>query len=421
MKQNVVVSSSGCITSLGFGVEHNLQEIRNLQQEIKQLSCLGGVNEIVGISSQQISAWWPEMNANTMSLQSSLCMAAILAAYYNSGLSTDSHVNRERISVYIGGGATNFDEKAVQLLLDIIRDDSGNVDMMLLGKSIHKIPPIDLIKALVTAPSHFTAKLCDLHGVSNTIDAGNASSLIALSKAYNQIKNGLADIAIVASAENVILPHYYFYLFDKKNAKSLLRQDSNTIHNFTGSLNGIAYSSAAACVILESEQHALKRNWKLGNYVKGVQMNTFPSSKGVGLNRAGFYHNMQATLFNSNSSTESVDLIFPSSPLLSMWGAEELSAVGELFGSSQYGLQTVKANIGYCGAASGLVDFVIADEILKQQRPLPFIVLNKGVKSTTLEWSDICLEKSYARCLVNSASQGGLYCSLLLERLTNNV
>lgn len=131
-----------------------------------------------------------------MSLHTQLAVLAFMECLKG----VDLNLFNERGIIYVGNGPISLDDSTIRGITKYLVFDD-HLDFHSLGENIERMPPLDGIKMLSTAQSHFIAKVASTHELGNQLYSGSNTSLNCLVEAYHAIKSGRVDFAVVVSAE----------------------------------------------------------------------------------------------------------------------------------------------------------------------------------------------------------------------------
>ncbi len=128
------------------------------------------------------------------------------------------------------------------------------------SQGYRKLNPFTAASTFPNASSSQISLEFGLNGPSNTFSSGCASGGMAMGYALELIRNNKIDIAIVVGSEACLYPPIFgtyciARVLSTKNGASI-----KTPAPFDKNRDGIVLSEGAGCVVLESEEHAKKRN-----------------------------------------------------------------------------------------------------------------------------------------------------------------
>lgn len=209
-----------------------------------------------------------------------------------------------------------------------------------------------------------------------TISAGYASGAYAICRAYDLIRWGMLDVVVVGGVD---------YLLTENNIKrgNLLnvlstRNDSpqKAVRPFDKHRDGWVLSDGGCAVVLESYEHALKRNapvyaWMrgYGAYTDGKKINSYtPNSESMATT-------IEQALKNADISHKKVGYV-NANGTSSVWGDRfETAAIKKVLGNQAYDLliSSTKSMIGHCVGGADCIDFAVTALALKTKNIPPTI------------------------------------------------
>lgn len=197
-------------------------------------------------------------------------------------------------------------------------------------------------------PIH-VARAVGARGLVQTLPAACAAGNYAIGYAYDQIRAGRADIVITGASE--ILEKVQFAGFVRLGAIAPER-----CQPFDKQRKGLLIGEGAGILVLESEDHALRRGARLLAEVGGYGLAcdahhiTRPHPDGK-----GSIHAMREACASSGVSVDDVDFVNAHGTGTSANDQVESLVMHEVFGSRRVPISSIKSMVGHCmGAASAL-------------------------------------------------------------------
>lgn len=211
-----------------------------------------------------------------------------------------------------------------------------------------------------------------LGGVEFSLNAASATGSQAIYLAGTLIRSGVADLIVVATADPSPTPKIY---------QSMVRSGSVTKDSTHGPLasgrSGMNPVEGAACIILESEEHAKRRGIKpvaewLGGECANEAHHLFaPMDGGVVLRQM-----LEQAIENHIPPIDgirAVDWISLHATGTKRFDAIEISALKELFGRGKLPwVSALKRVYGHALSASGIIEALLITEGLKQGEVPPW-------------------------------------------------
>jgi 3-oxoacyl-[acyl-carrier-protein] synthase II len=300
-----------------------------------------------------------------------LAVAAAKEAFESSGLITKGidetriNVDPARMAIDLGAGLMSCDLAEIGPAIEKSIMD-GRFDVRKWGKvGIESITPLWLLKYLPNMLACHIGIIHDIQGPSNTITCAEVASLLAMAEAMQIIQRGAADIAVAGGGEA------------KVNAMSIMRQclmgRAATRYNqtpdtacrpFDTDADGSVFGEAAGILVLESLEHAKKRNAKIYGELAGAgqsqSLNTHYEhleSDGKAIQIA-----IEQAMGQAGISASELDLILPHGTGIPSDDAAEARGIINALGKagSQIPVLPTKSMLSNTSAASGALDTIVA-------------------------------------------------------------
>ena len=271
-------------------------------------------------------------------------------------------INKERVGVIWGAGIGGLGTTE-ETLLTCVRDGMKNrMNPFFIPKIIPNIPAGHLsIKYGFKGPNFATVSAC-------------ASSLNALIAGFQLIKLGDTDVVVSGGSEAPII-----YLgvggFNALNALSQRNEEYATASRpFDKTRDGFVMGEGAAALVLESYEHAKKRDARIYAEIVGVGMSadahhlTAPDMGGVVLA-------LQRALNSAKITPDCIDYINAHGTSTPLGDINEIQALQHVFGSHVYKLNisSTKSMTGHLLGAAGAIESVATILALQNQLVPPTI------------------------------------------------
>lgn len=290
-----------------------------------------------------------------MSRCDQLGMKAALEALTDAALDL-SKEDRERIGIFIGGGAGGI-FSAEQYRKEMIR------------KGWKKVRPTLLLPFSTCALNDAIAEEYRILGPRATIATACSSSATAIGCGLDAIRSGEVGMAIAGGSES--LSEVTFGGFN-----SLRTMDEEYCRPFDLHRKGLSLGEGAAFLILEEEGHARKRGARIHGELLGYGLSgdgqhmTAPDPEGKGAARA-----MEGALKDAGVSPEEVGYINAHGTATPANDAAETKAIKTLFGerAGKIPVSSSKSMIGHCLGAAGALEAVAAVLAVRDGRIPPTI------------------------------------------------
>lgn len=257
----------------------------------------------------------------------------------------------------------------------------------------------------------YLKKITGVKGTSYICSAACASGTTAAGMAFDYIRNGICDTAVMGGADPLtIISACGFHAL-----KSL---SCGICNPFDETRDGINIGECSAVFMVESLEHAEKRNAKIYCELVGYGLGndayhaTSPDPEGNGA-----YHTMLSAINDGKISPEQVDYINAHGTGTKINDSMEIKAIDRIYSdkSKKPAVSSTKALIGHCMGASGAAELV---SIILSMQNGKYIAMPNLVKPIS---DDYCLSKKNKEvniqyALSNSFAFAGNSASLLVKK-----
>jgi 3-oxoacyl-[acyl-carrier-protein] synthase II len=264
-------------------------------------------------------------------------------------LYTVSKVDTDRVSLILGVACSQYD---------------------VLGRSYknffekngpHAFNDFSVSNVSAAAPTTYVSNVFDVHGVNYVTPCACASSNVAIFNAYKRIALGIDDVVITGGADACVTPDSYGG-FDKMGAfaTKFMDEPNKAYRPFDKDRSGMIMAEAAGILILESLDHALKRNATIyceflgGSETSDANHPFRPDLTGVYIAKA-----MQRALEMCSLAPNDIDYInaHGSATVLNDW--IETKAIKKVFGeNTQVPISGTKSMTGHSIGATGSLEAI---------------------------------------------------------------
>jgi 3-oxoacyl-[acyl-carrier-protein] synthase II len=337
--RRVFITGVGVVSSIGLGRRAFFDALAKGKSGISQVESFDATplgREFAG----EVKEFRAEDHLTAAELRragrcSAMSLGALRMALEDAGLKDDA-IRGPRTSVVVG---TTMGEADVIADLDHAWIAGGFRAMRraMLPKYGSTLLPIHLARAV------------GAQGMVLTMPAACAAGNYAIGFATDLIRSGRADVVIAGAAE--ILQELQFSGFVRLAAMAPQR-----CQPFDLNRQGLILGEGAGLMVLESEDHAVRRNANVQAEVGGYGL----SCDGYHITRplpnaAGSVAAMRVALEQSGIDADMVDFVNAHGTGTRANDQAEAKAMHEIFGSRRVPISSVKSMIGHCmGAASAL-------------------------------------------------------------------
>lgn len=407
----VVITGIGMVTCLGSDRETFWDSILQGKSGIRKITQFDSSDlpcQIAGeIPDFDPSQFMPAKEARRISRCSQIGLTAAIQAMDDAGL-PHQNPEPERVGVYFGTAIGGWDRgmEGVYALRE---------------KGLSRVNPFALPATLANMPAFHVAKYYGAHGPNITISTACATGTQTVGEAAQAIRNGWADV-IIAGATDALITDYMIGGFSAMRAVPTSFNDSpeQASRPFDEKREGFVYSEGAACLILESLDHAKNRGAMIYAEVAGYASSNdafhiaAPDPEGNGAVRT-----MNLALQDASVHPEKIDYINAHGTSTPANDATETNAIKKLFGDHAYQIpiSSTKSMVGHAMGASGAIEAIACA-----------LTLHNGVIHPTINYEnpDPELDLDYVpnksrrvhvnTILSNSFGLGGQNACLVLKR-----
>lgn len=207
-------------------------------------------------------------------------------------------------------------------------------------------------------------------GVNYAVVSACASSSHAIIDAYTHLQLRRADAIVVGGSEATITESALGG-FNSLKALSERNDDPKTASRpFDKNRDGFVMGEGGGCMILETEEHALKRGAKIYGEVVGVGMSadayhiTAPHPEGLGAQLV-----MKNALKDAGLTSAEIDYINVHGTSTELGDVSELNAILKVFGEDAYKLNisSTKSMTGHLLGAAGIIEAIASVMAIQEQ------------------------------------------------------
>lgn len=283
-------------------------------------------------------------------------MVATKLALEDAGLDLKSGELHPRIGVSLGsalGGISDAEQQYAKFSTQGAQAVSRSLALQIYGGATH---------------SNITIHW-GLQGPATTHSNSCASGNVALGDALRLIREGAADVVIAGASESPLAP-LTFAAFDHIHTMSrwLGEPTSRACRPFDSARDGFVMGEGAACFVVESYEHAAKRNARIYAEITGFSLvseahhMTIPRPDGEPLRRA-----MQMALDDSKLNKSDISYINAHASSTPQNDANEAAQIAAFFGNDAPPVSGTKPFTGHALGAAGAMECAICLLALEHQ------------------------------------------------------
>ena len=400
--KNVVVTGMGIISCIGSGLNEVLSSLKNGKSGIKPNPTykeMGFRSHVSGSIDLNLSELIDRKVLRFMSEASGFAYLAAQEALINAGLDLSS-IDTSRIGIIAGSGGAS---SAAQ----IEASDIARV------KGPKRIGPYAVTKTMGSTVSAILGTTLKLKGVNYSISSACSTSAHCIGHAAELIQLGKQDIIIAGGAEQ---EHWTSSsMFDAMGALSSQYNDSPEKASRAFDLNrdGFVIAGGSGMLILEEEEHAIKRNApiiaRLAGYCANSDGYDMVSPSGEGATRC-----MNEALKIYGGDVDYINAHGTSTPVGDL---AELGAIKNVFGDSGPVIGSTKSMTGHSLGATGAQEAIYSILMMQNDFIAPSINIDNLVEEAEgLKIARTMIEQEVNAVMSNSFGFGGTNASLVFTK-----
>ena len=400
--KNVVVTGMGIVSCIGSDIQEVLSSLKNGKSGItKNLTYeeMGFRSHVSGAININLSELIDRKTLRFMSEASGFGYIAAQEALLNASLSLEE-MNASRIGIVAGSGGAS---SAAQIEASDVARERGP----------KRIGPYAVTKTMGSTVSAILGTTLKLKGVNYSISSACSTSAHCIGHAAELIQLGKQDIIIAGGAEQ---EHWTSSsMFDAMGALSSqynmsLRRASRP---FDIDRDGFVIAGGAGMLILEEEEHAIKRNAPIIARLKGYCANSdgydMVSPSGEGATRC-----MSEAMEAYKSDVDYINAHGTSTPVGDL---AELGAIKKVFGGNAPIIGSTKSMTGHSLGATGAQEAIYSILMMQHDFIAPSINIETLVEEADgLRISQSMMEQKLNAVMSNSFGFGGTNASLIFSK-----
>ena len=400
--KNVVVTGMGIVSCIGSDIQEVLSSLKNGKSGItKNLTYeeMGFRSHVSGAVNINLSELIDRKTLRFMSEASGFGYIAAQEALLNASLNLEE-MNASRIGIVAGSGGAS---SAAQIEASDVARERGP----------KRIGPYAVTKTMGSTVSAILGTTLKLKGVNYSISSACSTSAHCIGHAAELIQLGKQDIIIAGGAEQ---EHWTSSsMFDAMGALSSQYNNSpeKASRPFDIDRDGFVIAGGAGMLILEEEEHAIKRNAPIIARLKGYCANSdgydMVSPSGEGATRC-----MNEAMEAYKSDVDYINAHGTSTPVGDL---AELGAIKKVFGGNAPIIGSTKSMTGHSLGATGAQEAIYSILMMQHDFIAPSINIETLVEEAEgLRISQSMMEQKLNAVMRNSFGLGGTNASLIFSK-----
>jgi 3-oxoacyl-[acyl-carrier-protein] synthase II len=410
LKQRVVITGMGVITSLGSDISTFWQNLRAGKSGVSHIDAFDTTEFPTRIAAE-IKDWDPEAFGLEKKLTRKMDRfvqfgaAASLMALRDSGLTVGETVDPERIGVIVGsgiGGLGTWEEQ----------------HKLLLERGPRRVSPFFIPMMIANMASGQVSMLTGAKGPNTTAVTACATGTHSIGDSFKMIQRGDADVMICGGAEATIRPISMAGFCSMKAMSTRNDEPEKASRPFDVDRDGFVMGEGSGVLILESLEHALNRGARIYAEVIGYGMSGDAYDM-VEPDPEGAAHCMRRALRDAGIAPEEIEYINAHGTSTPIGDKSETTAIKKTFGDHAYRLavSSTKSMTGHLLGAAGGVEAVILALSLRDGVLPPTINLDHQDPELDLDYvPNVARQANIRTALSNSFGFGGHNATIIMRK-----
>jgi 3-oxoacyl-[acyl-carrier-protein] synthase-1 len=400
--KNVVITGVGIKSCIGNTYDEVVDSLKNGKSGItadETYKEMGFRSQVSGSVDLNFSELIDRKLHRFMGESAAYAYLAAQDAIEMAGIS-ELHLNSDRTGIVAGSGGAST--RVMVSTADITRE-----------KGPKRIGPYAVTKSMGSSISAILGTAYKLKGINYSISSACATSAHCIGHGADLIKSGQQDIVLAGGGEDL---HWSSSgLFDAMGALSsnFNNNPSTASRAYDKDRDGFVISGGAGMVILEDEEHAIKRNANILAKLTGY----YATSDGydmVAPSGEGALRCMKGALQNHGSEVDYINTHGTSTPV---GDVAELKAIKELFKNDIPIISSTKSMTGHSLGATGVQEAIYSIMMIREKFIAPSINIDELCdEADGLNIATQTLEKDISAVLSNSFGFGGTNASLVISK-----
>ncbi len=418
----IAVTGTGIVSSIGHNVSEFEQSLKNgrcgieslanicgnklpantLGALIRDFSLIGELESCIELDTEFISKFKSSIKRSTESMR--YTAGSVLEAWRSARFEAGS-VLPERIGIVTAGSNLSC---SLQYKLH----DSY-------VKTPEYLSPSYALQFMDTDYVGTLSEIFNIKGEGFTAGGASASGNVAIIKACQLIKLGIADVclAVGCCAELSPMEIQSFINLGGMGGRTFLEKPLEACRPFDVEHEGFIYGQASACLVLESEEHALGRNADILSFVSGGAI-ALDANRLSNPSEEGEVRAMSTALREAGLDIEDIDYINTHGTSTPLGDITEVNAIKRLFGKrvNEIWTNSTKGLTGHCLYSAGVVEAVATIVQMQEGFLHPNLNLCIPIDYDCKFCSAKFIDAEVRTALSNSFGFGGINTTIILEK-----
>jgi 3-oxoacyl-(acyl-carrier-protein) synthase len=412
MNHRVAITGLGVVSPLGHTVEQNWLRVARRESGITSVGFQGhgafSHSRCGGITDFEPASLI--VNKKLLKLMNREAQLAFIAA--GRAIEHAAIVDRfdpERMGIFFGTGLTTGELDALVPIVENSVDPAGNFSYRLLGAhALAKCNPLLSFKILPNMALSYISIEQKIHGPNMAFNPWPGNTVQAILEAHRSIASGEIDSAVAGGCDSKT--NYVSFL---TLARAGLLSQTGCAQPFSTEASGMVPGEGAACIVLESFEHAERRDAVILAELCGGSCATDCTSPGLFSTDAGAAEEaMRAALADARATASEVDMICTSLNAHPVSDEIELSAIEHVFGHRLPALSATSEFTGDLVAAAPAYSLALTAYAFARNESLPVLPASPRHRSGTVPGTGV-----RRTALINAFAAGTTKASMVVRNV----
>ena len=410
IKQRVVITGMGALTSLGLSVEETWSGLVAGRSGIAKISHFDAdfmpiriAGEVKGFDPTDYT---PPKEARRMSRASQLALGSGTQAMADAGLG-DQVPDPERSGIILGTGIGGFDEGL-------------NGWETFQKKGLKRVNPFKAMAMLCNLPAHYVSTRFQCQAYNSTVVTACAAGTQAIGEAAEVIRRGDADLMLAGGVEGVVHPVVVGAFTVMRVLASDNEHPEQACKPFDARRDGFVSAEGTEIMVLERLDKALDRGARIYAEVQGFSANSdafhaaIPDPEAAGAIRV-----MTGALQNAGASPTDIHYINAHGPGTVVGDPGETKAIKAVLGDHAYNVpvSSTKSMVGHALGGAGAIEAMACVKTIENGIIHPTINYEVPDPDCDLDYvPNVAREADVQVTMSNSFGLGGQNACLVLRR-----
>jgi 3-oxoacyl-[acyl-carrier-protein] synthase II len=376
-EREVVITGLGIVSPIGVGreavwgaIESRTSGVRTLEhlKSAGWLAPFGG--DVAGFDPKELIQ--PRKSIKVISRDIQLASAAAELAWQDACLS-QSTIDPDRFGVVGAAGVMYCELEELRVpFIEWLKQEDFDIHRWS-REAMGELYPLWMLKYLPNMPACHIGIRYDARGPNNTIAEGDVSSLLALIEAVDVVRRGHADVMIVGGTGSKINVSELMWHRGARLACNGKLPPEAICRPFDAARSGQVCGEGAAQIVVETRDHAERRNARIMARVAGAATRFEPAAEEMQPTGSAIARSIRAALSLANLKPDDIGHVNAHGNSTREDDPAEARAIRETLGNVP--VTAPKSYFGNLGQGSGMVELAVS-----------LLAMSRGVIPPTLNY-----------------------------------